>query len=172
MNQLQDWPSFAARENDPASWWEDENVPALIITEFVDDDYDDEDDRNVERAIVRERNQEIQVIAQETSMLAEIMANLASMIESQGTHLDSAAAQVEQSARTADETADILARADSWQESARGAIVDISTVAIGTGLGTLGFLAGPWVGLPTMVGGMVTATSIVAVRRKIKSTRR
>lgn len=132
------------------------------LLEFTDDE------EEVGLTILRERNEEIREIARDTSLIAEIMTMLSTMVSEQGEQLDVAEAHLEQAAEDTEDAANTLARAATWQERARGTMVDITTFAVGTGLGAMGFLGGPWVGLPTLVGGVATASSIVAIRRKIK----
>ena len=63
-----------------------------------------------------------------------------SMIDVQGEQLTVATDCMEQTVENTVATNESLAAASTWQQKTRGLLFDISTIAVGTGLGTLGML--------------------------------
>ena len=124
-----------------------------------------QDDETVQR-IAEERNKELRALEQEISDISEIMNVLAGMAEEQGEILDTGEQCLMRAAADVSAGLENLQRAETWATRARGLMIDASAIIVGATLGTLGFLAGPWVGVPTLVGGLATATSLVVVRRK------
>lgn len=129
----------------------------------------DDDDNVVSLAIIRERNQELLEIAQETSMLSEIMSALSEMLHGQGERLDLVETQVENAVVHIEEAAEHLAHASDWKTKTRLLLLDVSTIVAGTGAGCLGFIGGPWIGVPLVLGGIVASSSIVVARRRYQS---
>uniref|UniRef100_A0A6C0BM89 t-SNARE coiled-coil homology domain-containing protein n=1 Tax=viral metagenome TaxID=1070528 RepID=A0A6C0BM89_9ZZZZ len=120
----------------------------------------------VDMAILQERNRELSQIEIDTMAISEIMTQLSAMVCEQGDKLAAAEEQVTDATENTAEGVVHLSRALSFAEKSRALIVDASTLIAGTGLGALGFLASPVVGVPTLVAGLVTATSVIVIRRQ------
>jgi hypothetical protein len=131
-------------------------------------DYDDFDD-DVNYQIIHERNASMEEIEREIFTLTEIFNDLAVLLVEQGEQLDAAESQVESAAEATTEAVQHLSRAAHWKSQARGIVLDAGTIVAGTGLGALGFLASPVVGVPTLVGGIISSVAIVTLRRQISS---
>lgn len=117
---------------------------------------------------VDERNKAIRELEGEISMLSEIMTTLSSMVHAQGEQLQQAELHVHEALGNTEDALVSLEQTDNWQARVRGSVLDLATFAAGTSLGALGFFAGPWVGLPTLISGVATATSAIAIRRKMQ----
>jgi len=131
-----------------------------MFDHFVEED-------EVDFAILQERNTEIAKIEQDTLSISEIMKDLAYLIYDQGEDLKVGEKQIENVVEATGEGLSHLERALKFTEKTRGLIVDASTIVAGTGLGALGFLASPVVGVPTLLGGLATAVSVITIRRNL-----
>lgn len=120
---------------------------------------------DVDLAILEERNRELRQIEEDTLSLSEIMHSISTMLCEQRENLEIAVADTEKSAQATTEAVTNLQQALKWTNSARGLIVDASAMIAGSGLGALGFLGGPLVGVPTLIGGIATASAVIVLRR-------
>lgn len=121
----------------------------------------------VDLAILQERHDAIKEIEKETQTISEIMESLSALLPGQGEDLNLASTHLERSVESTGEGVIALENALNWNQQIRGLVVDATTVVAGSGLGALGFLGGPVVGLPTLLGGVITAASVIIIRRAL-----
>lgn len=119
----------------------------------------------VDFEIVKERNQEIQELEQDISNVAEINTSLASMIFEQGEQIDFAAESIETAEINIKEAVRHIEVAHDHTKNSRGLIFDACSFVAGTGLGAIGFISGPFVGVPTLLAGVAVSTCVVIIRR-------
>lgn len=124
----------------------------------------------VDLAILKERQEELRKIEEDTLSISEIMNSLSSLLCEQGENLDLATEHVESSVTATSDAVISLDNALVWQSKMRGLLVDATTVLTGSGLGALGFIGGPVVGVPSLIAGLVTAASVIAIRRRLQSS--
>jgi len=120
---------------------------------------------DVDTEILRERQDAIHEIEKETLTISEIMESIAALLPGQGENLNLASANVERSVEATGDAVIALENAVSWNQKLRGLVFDATAAVAGSGLGALGFLGGPLIGVPTLVGGIITASSIIIIRR-------
>lgn len=125
-------------------------------------------EHDIDQAIVEERNREIYQIEQETSLIAEIMGHLSYMVSGQGETLEQAVENLEEAKENTHDATIYLEKALVHEVSSRGLLLDAGVIVAGTGLGALGFIASPIVGVPTLVAGVIAAGAVIVARRKIK----
>jgi hypothetical protein len=130
---------------------------------------EEKEDDQVDIKILHERNKEIRTIEEDTMSISEIMQSLSLMIHDQGENLEIASAHVDNAVENSEDAVISLDKSLSWVVNMRGLIVDATTIVAGSGLGALGFIGGPVVGVPTFIGGLVTAASVIVIRRALSS---
>lgn len=135
------------------------------------DQYAEEDDttdsRSVDLSIIAERTRDLKQIERDTTDLSEIMLHISAMLMDQAKPLQLSERHVEQAEVNTSQAVENLEMAADWKSKARGTLIDAGIVITGAGLGTLGFLATPMVGVPTVIAGLTTAISLVVARRKM-----
>lgn len=123
----------------------------------------------VDFAILHERQAELREIEEDTLSISEIMTSLSFLINEQGENLAVATEHVASSVESTDAAVNSLENALGWKNNMRCLLVDATTIITGSGLGALGFIGGPLVGVPTLVGGLLVAASVIAIRRNLST---
>jgi hypothetical protein len=116
--------------------------------------------------LLRERNEEIQEIESDMIHLQSMMQTFSTLIFNQGADIDIVAENVEETVVNVEEGTIALEQAVDWKSKSRNLAIDAGTILGGLCLGSMGFLATPMVGVPTLVAGLVGAVSIVTIRRR------
>lgn len=124
-------------------------------------------DNDIDMIIAAERNSDIQSLAHDIMDINEIMSTLSQMVYGQRSGVDNIEASIEKSVGNVEEGTKNLEKAEEYQVKNRSLIRDIAIVAGGFGVGTLGLIAGPIVGLVTIAASTTLSGSLVyAVRKK------
>ena len=123
----------------------------------------------INRAIMEERNKEIQRITEDVAIINELMNDLAIMVNEQGEKIENIEQVVENATINVNEATKDLESAETYMEKSRRMLRDIIIVISGTGLGAVGFIAGPIIGAVTLSSGLVLGAGTVATIHKIQS---
>lgn len=126
-----------------------------------------QEENEVTNEIIRERNKEIGILAQEMAMLQGLFRECAALVFGQAEHIDKMEENITNAVNNVEEANNDLKQAEKYKKHDRGHIFDICLIVGGTGLGALGMLAGPWIGVPTLAAGVGLSSSIVIARNKI-----
>lgn len=117
----------------------------------------------IERKIIEERNKDVSDIEREVITISEIMLDLAVLVNDQKETIETVVQNIENSNVNIEESVKTLEKAEEYviqnNKTIRNAIIIIG----GISLGALGFIAGPIVGVATLLTGAVTGTSIAVV---------
>lgn len=114
--------------------------------------------------IIRERNEGMRTIATDVALLKELFMECASMVFGQGESLAEAERSIEQSVEHTEEAAKSLERAEVYATTGKGKLFDLCVMVTGIGLGSLGWIGGPWIGISTMAAGLGVSGSVVIAR--------
>ena len=126
-------------------------------------------DAELEREIA-ERDREIRRLSEDVSVLSELFAECSELIFTQSEPLEIAESNVEKSEVSVNEAQDELCQAELIQERRRfkGTKVEAGIVVVATCVGAIGFLGGPWIGVPSTTLALGAAATIIAIKRKIQ----
>ena len=116
--------------------------------------------------LVKERNRQIKELEVEFDDLEEISRSLHKMIHDQGEFLSEIDKTLDNIVKDVDNAAENLENALKLKQPP-SILKNIMIVAGTSGLGVLGFLAGPIVGIVTTVSGVVTGIGVVTVKKKL-----
>ena len=122
---------------------------------------------NIDKRIMKERNLEIQNIEKDLLDLSEIMADLSVLISEQGEELDISEIHINEAENSTKEAIQSLSNAEIYVNKSRKILRNLGIILGGAGLGSIGFLAGPFVGAVTLVSGGVLGSGIAFVTNKI-----
>ena len=125
------------------------------------------DNVEIEYKIVHERNSLIQTLTDDISVLQELFYDCSNMIFGQGVLLRDAEKNIETALENVEQGTESLKQAEMYHHHARGKLFDICVVAGGVGLGAIGFVAGPIVGIPTVAAGLGISGGVVLIRNKL-----
>lgn len=137
------------------------------LDQYFDQSYDD---NQIILNIIQERNEEIRTLADDMALLKEIFVDCANMVFGQGESLNEAENSIEKSVEHTEDAAKSLEKAVEYQRHGRGRIFDACVMAAGVGLGSIGWIGGPWVGVPAMAAGLGLSGSVVIARNKLEET--
>lgn len=121
----------------------------------------------VDLAILQERNTEIKKIAHDISIISEIFHTIQNMVLDQGLDLNVAYDHVERAEINTTEAKESLEKAEQYHTHSTRNIRDTSIVVTGLAIGGVGWIGGPWIGIPTTAVGVGISTGIVMLLRKI-----
>lgn len=121
----------------------------------------------VDLAIIKERNTEIKAIAHDVSIISEIFHTIQNMVLDQGLDLNVAYEHVERAEINTTEAKESLEKAEQYHAHSTRNIRDTSIVVTGLAIGGVGWIGGPWIGIPTTAVGVGISTGIVMLLRKI-----
>lgn len=121
----------------------------------------------VDMAIMQERNKEIKNVEQDVGILSELFHTIQHMVWEQGVDLNVAYENVERAEINTTEAKDSLENAAKYQTKNTRNIRDTSIVVTGLAIGGVGWIGGPWIGIPTTAVGVGISTGIVMLLRKI-----
>lgn len=122
----------------------------------------------VDVAIIKERNEEIENIEQDILMISEISNDMGVLIHEQGEMIDVAIEKLDSATIHVNEAKEVLEKTEEIHKNTMGTLFDAATLALTIGAGAFGFFSGPIVGIPTLLVGAVVGGGIVFARRKIK----
>ena len=117
--------------------------------------------------MIKWRNEELHDLSVEMESIADTMSTLASMVLEQGENLAVAADEVNRTEIYIQEATTSLQNSSRWQGRMRGMMLNGAVVLAATGLGCVGFLAGPIVGTISLTTGVVAAIAFVGARKVI-----
>ena len=133
---------------------------------YVDDDINE--DENIDLKIINERNQHLLEIEEDISNLSEISILLSTMLNGQGECLDAVEKKLETVEQDMYVIEQSLEQALFYSNKMRNSIMDAAIIIGGISAGALGFIAGPVVGIATLVSGATISSGIVVANRKIR----
>lgn len=114
----------------------------------------------VESRIIEERNKECKEIERDVTTLNEIMFDLSHMLGEQGQSIEMCVTHVEDTKENIEEAVIHLEKSVEYDNQNKKIIKSVVLVAGGLSLGALGFIAGPLIGIATLLTGAVTGTGI------------
>ena len=115
----------------------------------------------IEEKIVEERNIEIIDIEKDIANISEIMFDLAVILNEQGETITTIEKSIAESNININESVISLEKAETFNEKNTKMIRNTIIIVGGLSLGALGFIAGPLVGLATIITGTLAGTGIV-----------
>ena len=124
------------------------------------------DDEEVKANILRERNEEIKQITNDVSILSEIFQTIQHMIHDQGLDLNIVSKSIENTEVQTSEAVNHLEKADNHQKQTKS-VRDAGIIVSGAAIGSVGWIGGPIIGVPTTAAGVAISVGIVCVLRKI-----
>jgi hypothetical protein len=143
---------------------------SLIQMEVLDDHfYHDENhavNEEVDANIIKERNEEIKQTTKDISILSEIFQTLQHMIHDQGIDLNFASKNIE---NTEIQTADAVKHLESAEQHQKQtqSMRDAGIIVSGAAIGSVGWIGGPIIGVPTTAIGVGLSVGVVCLLRKI-----
>ena len=123
---------------------------------------------SVEEEIIQENNEAVQTFAQDLELLKDIFIDCAHMIFGQGSSLQTAEENIEKALLDTETATENLEESEKLTKHSRGRLFDICVLVGGVGLGSLGWIGGPLIGIPTMAAGLGVSGAIVLARNKLK----
>jgi len=123
---------------------------------------------SVEEEIIQENNEDVRTFTQDLEMLKDIFLDCAHLIFGQGSSLQTAEENIERALQDTETATENLEESEKLTKHGRGRLFDICVLVGGVGLGTLGWIGGPWIGIPTMVAGLGLSGSVVLARNKLQ----
>ena len=124
--------------------------------------------RSVDYKIIQENNKDVRTLATELELLKDVFLDSAYLIFGQGENLQTAEANIEKALADTETATDNLEQTENLTKHSRGKLFDACMLIGGVGLGALGWIGGPWIGIPTMVAGLGLSGSVVLVRNKLQ----
>jgi t-SNARE complex subunit (syntaxin) len=139
--------------------------------ELNDDELNDEEFIGVDNEIQveTERNEEIHKLSIDMGVLYGIFQECSNLIFGQAQELDEVEDNLEKSLLSVQDGTEHLEKAAQYQTHSRGKVFDICMLVGGVGIGALGWIGGPWIGIPTMAAGLGLTGGIVVARNKLES---
>ena len=122
---------------------------------------------SVDVQILEERNINIRLIEHDMCEISDIMNDLSRLVSEQGKKVDLATENVETSEIHVREAVVLLEEGEEVVSKIRGVILDSITIVSLTGLGALGFIGGPIVGVPTTFSGLMSGIAVITLRRNV-----
>jgi len=138
--------------------------------DFTETDYADlkcADEDEVDRSIITERNRDIKAIEEDMGHLADITRNCAELVHDQGYEVDAAETNISNSLINIEETVETLEQISATVEKKRGFAFNAYVLLTGVGIGSLGWIGGPWIGIPTTLAGIGVSSTIIFIKKKI-----
>jgi hypothetical protein len=123
----------------------------------------------IDHQIATERNRALSELSTDMGSLYELFQDCSNLIFGQTQHLEEVEDNLKKSLLSVEEGTIHLEKAAQYQKHSRGKIFDICMLVGGAGVGLLGWVGGPWVGIPTMAAGLGLSGGIVVARNKIES---
>ena len=124
-------------------------------------------EQDITNSIIKERNTQMGFIAEELMHLKELFQDCATQVFSQGEHIDQTETNIIRAVNNVEDGVDNLEVAGTYQKHNRGRLFDVCVLIGGVGLGALGLIAGPWIGIPTLAAGIGVSGGVVIARNKI-----
>ena len=115
--------------------------------------------------LIDERNRQMKELEEEFEDLEEISRSLYEMIYDQGEFISELDKTLDNIVEDVDNAAENLEKA--LKTKPQIIFQNIAIVAGSAGIGVLGFLAGPVVGIATTVSGIMTGIGVVTVKKKL-----
>lgn len=115
---------------------------------------------NIDYEILHERNRDVRIIENDMKDLSDIMIDLSYLIDIQGEDIEQNMTNVEHAKMEIGETVVSLEQSVVYSRNRKEIIKNAVLVFGGISLGALGFIAGPIVGIGTLVAGAITGSSI------------
>ena len=116
---------------------------------------------DIEEKIIQERNIEIIDLEKDVANISEIMYDLAVMVNEQGETITTIERNIEESNENIAESVTTLEKAEVYNDKNNKLIRNSIIIVGGISLGALGFIAGPIIGLGTLITGALAGTGIV-----------
>ena len=123
-------------------------------------------DEELNASILRERNEEIKQITNDVGILSEIFQTIQHMIHDQGLDVDIASKSIESTEVQTGEAVKHLEKAENHQKQAKS-VRDAGIIVSGAAIGSVGWIGGPIIGVPTTAVGVALSVGIVCILRKI-----
>ena len=120
----------------------------------------------VDIQIIEERNRDIQLLANDVSIISELFYSVQHLIWEQGIDLNVAYRNTEESViNTTEGTANLEAIQNQSEHTRK--LREAGIIMGGTAVGSIGWIGGPWIGIPTTGLGLGISSGIVFIMRKI-----
>lgn len=165
-------------EENEASLFENE-VDKFFMDEFYDDnDVDNEktmltlsestikpvSDENLK--IIQERHESIKDLSADVLTLSELFKDFSHMVWEQDDTLNLAVENIESAGENVEQAVEHLEKAETYHSNYTSRIFEVSAIVLGTALGSVGFIGGPWIGVPTTMLGLSVGSGVAYVRKK------
>ena len=115
---------------------------------------------------IQNRNNSIRELQEDIENLAEISQILSQMVKEQGENINVVEETMEVVSVNIQETVESLKQSEKYMTAARSGIRNTILVLGGVGLGALGFIAGPIVGVATTISGVAAGLGAVFIAEK------
>lgn len=158
-------PVVASHDDSELDRYEEELLQDDDLNQYFDQTHNED---QINLRIIQERNENIRSLADEMVLLKEIFVDCANMVFGQGQMLNEAEQNIERSVEHTEEATKSLERAEQYNRHGRGRLFDACVMVAGIGLGSLGWVGGPWIGVPTMAAGLGLSGSVVIARNSIE----
>jgi hypothetical protein len=125
-------------------------------------------DTEIDHKIIMETNKEMGTLSKDLILLKELFQDCAALVFNQGEKVDQIEENITNAVEDVEKGTENLKVAEKYKKHGRGRLFDICVLLGGTGLGALGLLGGPWIGIPTLMAGLGVSGSVIIARNKIK----
>lgn len=123
-------------------------------------------DEEVNTNIIKERNEAIKQISNDVGILSEIFQTIQHMIHEQGFELNLVSTNIENTEQQTAEGVKHLENAENLSKETKS-VRDAGIIVSGAALGSVGWIGGPFIGVPTTAVGVGLSVGIVCLLRKI-----
>ncbi len=120
----------------------------------------------VDIQIIRERNKDIQQLERDIRDLAEIQMDIGLLIQEQGEQIDLCSENIIVTEKNTEEAVANLEKCEEYNNKTNSLIRDVIIVSSSAGLGCLGFIGGPFIGLGTLILTTLTGSGVVLAIRQ------
>ncbi len=116
--------------------------------------------QDIDYQILDETNRDVRIIENDMKDLSDIMLDLSHLIHDQGESIDENVKNIEHAKMEIEETVVSLEQSVVYARDRKEIIKNAALIVGGISLGALGFIAGPIIGIGTLVAGAITGSSI------------
>lgn len=130
--------------------------------------YDLIEETRIDDIIIEERNRDVKQINEDMEHISDIFYDLSELVCYQGEEISTVEKTIQSSEINVSQSIKNLADAEDMNWKRNAIMRDLAIIVGGIGLGACGFIAGPLIGLGTLVSGAGVGGGIVYANHKLE----